>query len=111
MKAMSFYMAPRIMVLSIHTCREQSEQRWMVFFLTQLGTFVRNDLHRRGSLKTSIGINEGDNEGVRGRNLTSKSTGLRRPAMAGPTAIPSALALTKAAEALVSCFIGTWSEI
>ncbi len=104
-------MAPRIMVLSINACREQSEQRWMVFFSTQLGTVVRNDLHRKGSLKTSIRINEGDGEGVRGRNLTSKSTWLRRPAMAGPTAIPSALALTKAAEALVSCFIGTWSEI
>jgi len=59
-------MAPRIMVLSINACREQSEQRWIVFFSTQLGTVVRNDLHRKGSLKTSIRINEGDGEGVRG---------------------------------------------
>jgi hypothetical protein len=89
LKAVSFYMAPKIMVPSINACREQSEQRWMVFFWTQLGAFVRNDLHRRGSLKTSITINEGDIVGVRARNLISKSTWLRSPAMAGPAAIPS----------------------
>jgi len=36
---------------------------------------------------------------------------LKKPASAGPAAIPSALALTNAAEALVSCFTGTWSEM
>lgn len=33
------------------------------------------------------------------------------PARAGPTAMPRALALTNAADALVSCFTGTWSEM
>ena len=42
---------------------------------------------------------------------TSKLNLSRRPASAGPTAIPRALALTKAAEALVSCLTGTWSEM
>jgi len=54
-----------------------------------LDSIVRNDLHRRGSLKTSITINEGDIAGVWERNLTSKSTWLRSPAMAGPAATPS----------------------
>ncbi len=36
---------------------------------------------------------------------------LRRPASAGPVAIPSALALTNAAEARVSSFTGTWSAM
>ena len=44
-------------------------------------------------------------------STTLKSILLSRPARAGPTAIPKALALTKAADALVSCFTGTWSEI
>jgi len=49
--------------------------------------------------------------GANKMSVTLKLILARAPARAGPTAMPKALALTKAADALVSCLTGTWSEM